>query len=164
MTNKKDNKSGKGAGGLPSNHAIFAPAYPRRFDHALFFDPAKHRLDEPTRIARTLAAIIQKLLEHFPDPAPIGSYILAKRAEFKALRLTIFENTILKGGSEPAPSTDQAYLSLSGSLRGDIESLFRMAKEGAPIEREPSLGEYLEAINSGKLVVGEPGKAEEGEG
>jgi hypothetical protein len=49
------------------------------------------------------------------------------------------------------------------SNSANLARLFEMAKGNAPTEKVPSLAEYLEAIKSGKLVAGEPGKPDEGE-
>ena len=133
---------------------------PKCLDHGLYFDPAKHRLDQRTRVARTLRDISKSLLALFAHLIPAGAQLIARRAAFKALRLTTFEHNFLGGNETPVDNTEKMYMTLAGSLRADIVVLHQLAKEGSPIEKVPSLAEYLEALRSGKLVIGEPGEGE----
>jgi hypothetical protein len=60
-------------------------------------------------------------------------------------------------GGKPAPNADRDYLSLTGSIRADIQTLWTISKDGNPKDPVPSLEEYLKS----KQVV--PIEAERGE-
>ena len=163
MTNKNNGRSQNGASGVKNPvPKVIRP--PKSCVHGLFFDPRNHYIDGRTRIARIIRDVTRHLLEYFPDPVSAGALLIARQCAYKALRLRAFEHSVLTGDSEPAKTTDDAYLSLSASLTKDVEVLHRMARESSPIEKVPSLAEYLDALKSGKLVAVEPGKPEEGEG
>jgi hypothetical protein len=133
---------------------------PHRVIHALFYDPRNHYLDGRTRIARTLRDIAFALLDPFRDPAPAGAMLLARRAAYKALRLAAFEHHVLTGKDAPAKTSDEAYLSISNSLRQDIETLHRLLKDGGPEDRVPDLQEYLEDLKKASNTAPVEVKAE----
>lgn len=145
---KKIRGKPKGAGGVHSPHAIFAPAL-RSGKHGLYRDLSK--IDGRTRIALIKKSLRNALLERFATPAPAVAQIIADRCALKLLRAASYETFIL-GGNVPAPSADRDYITLTASIRADIQLLHQMANDGGPADKEPSLKEYLEAIKAGKLI------------
>jgi hypothetical protein len=112
------------------------------------------KLDGRCKEAKEFKNLVGLLIERFPEPAPPVVQLLAQRAAFKLIRVTAFETYVLLGNT-PSPDSERTYLTLAGQIRQDLETLWRMAKETGPADRVPSLQEYLEALKTGKVQVGE---------
>lgn len=108
--------------------------------------------DGRTREKKFLKSIIKGLLELFPKSAPPAAQLIAGQASFKALSVMKFEHFVLSGG-EPSETASAAYLTLSNSLRKDLETLSRMQKDGGPVEKIPDLKEYLEILKKADPAV-----------
>lgn len=100
--------------------------------------------DGRTREKKFLKSIVKGLLEFFPKSPPPAAQLIAGQASFKALSVMKFEHFVLSGG-EPSETASAAYLTLSNSLRRDLETLSRMQKDGGPVEKTLNLPEYLAA-------------------
>ena len=124
--------------------------------HGLYRALAADRVDLRTREGKAWQRLTGALLERFPAPAPGLAQMVAQRCAFKLIRSATFEAYVLRGG-QPAPSAEQDYLRLTGSIRADIQTLWTMAREGAPERCAPDLETYLAGLQkTGKLInVGE---------
>jgi hypothetical protein len=70
----------------------------------------------------------------------------------KLIRAATYEAYVLTRDKPPAPNADRDYLSLTGSIRADIQALWIMAKDGAPERAVPDLQQYLTSLReAGKL-------------
>jgi hypothetical protein len=107
---------------------------------------SKKKMDGRARDAKWLKQITQGLVSGFLEPVPPAAQLIAKQAAFKALSLVKFECFVLSGG-DPSKTADATYLSLSNSLRADLESLARMAKEPRP-EEPMTLQEYIRQVKA----------------
>jgi hypothetical protein len=112
--------------------------------HGLYFDVTKFQIDGRSSLGKQIHRVLVALLEPFSKPIPAPAEMLARRTAYKLLRAASFEAYILGGGT-PAPSTDQDYLRLTGSIRADLQLLHVMAKGNGGGDA-PDLKEYLEAL------------------
>jgi hypothetical protein len=104
-------------------------------------------LDMRTRPGKAIKKLIEALLERFPTPAPAQAQVIAQRCAFKLIRAASYEAFILKGG-QAAPTADRDYLTLTGSIRADIQALWVMAKDGGTPDPVPDLATYLASLKS----------------
>jgi hypothetical protein len=125
--------------------------------HGLYFHPEKFKIDSESDLGQALTQIVDTLLEDFPgDKPPYGmARLLAMRTAFKLIRAASYEAFVFSGEELPALLADTNYLKLTGSIRADIQTLHILSKEAGGGDKAPSLEEYLAAIKSGQLVVGE---------
>jgi hypothetical protein len=155
-TTKKNNSSNSmGATGEQSPHAIFPKPLPAVL-HGLYIDLVGFQIDRRTRIAQTIKKLTFSLLERFSSPAPAAAQLLAQRTAFKLIRAASFEVFVLNGG-KASERVESDYISLTESIRKDIQSLWLMAKDAGPDKPKPDLQTYLYSLQeAGKLHSVEP--------
>ena len=127
--------------------------------HLLYRDWQALKVDGRSFYAKRKKELIGKLLDHFKPPVPGTAEILANITAANLLLALRLEGLLHTG--KLAPSAFQDYLRLTNSNSANLVRLWSMAKEAPAPERVPSLPEDLEAMKSGKLMVGEAGKPEE---
>jgi hypothetical protein len=149
MTKKRERYPPAGADKEHNPHAIFAPAI-RDTRHGLYRELTK--IDGRTRIALLKKNLRGALLEHFLAPAPAVAQIIADRCALKLIRAASFETFVLRG-ERPAPNADRDYLSLTESIRKDIQALWIMSRDNGPAKQPPDLETYLASLReAGKLI------------
>lgn len=133
------------------------PGLLARVKHGLYCDYTRLEIDGRTRLGKARNRIRDALLAPFPAPAPAPAQVIADRCALKLIRAASYEVFVLTGNT-PARTADIDYLALTNSLRADVQTLHQMARDGGPVERVPSLQEYLAGLKSGQIVPVEPGK------
>jgi hypothetical protein len=120
--------------------------------HGLYFDPSRFHIDHRTRLGKALKNMVDTLLEKFPSPPPAMAQLLAQRCAYKLIRAASYEVFIMTGEKAPGLGADRDYLSLTGQIRKDLQALHQLAKDGGPVDRVPSLSEYLSALKEANQV------------
>jgi hypothetical protein len=122
--------------------------------HGLYFKPERLEIIPDSPMGRFAKRTLEGLLERFPDPPPLAAVALAQRLTYKLIRAASFEAYVLQSGKPPAPTADANYLSLAGSIRADIQTLWGMSKDAAPEAKIPTLEDYLKTLEK---IKGEAG-------
>jgi hypothetical protein len=114
--------------------------------HGLHADLSKRKIDGRSAVGRALNRISNGLAKIFPEGPDMAASLLIDRICFKSLNLALYEATIVNSLAEATQAGEQSYLSMSGSLRSDLQLLTSLAKSQIPNQSDPDLMEYLEAI------------------
>jgi hypothetical protein len=117
--------------------------------HALYCDPSKVMIPAHSPFGRMIRKIVTHLSESFLEkPSPFAQTMVDGLA-VNIIMAKFFQASFLRG-DKMAPSVLRDYTGLWNSISRDLATLSALSKEGAK-DPAPSLGEYLEAIKSGKL-------------
>jgi hypothetical protein len=104
---------------------------------------------------RMIRKIVTHLSESFLEkPSPFAQTMVDGLA-VNIIMAKFFQASFLRG-DKMAPSVLRDYTGLWNSISRDLATLSALAKESGAKDPAPSLGEYLEAIKSGKLHPVEP--------
>jgi hypothetical protein len=113
--------------------------------HGLYFDPSKFKIDYRSRLGKAIKQVMGGLLEKYPRPVPPLVQFLAMRCAYKLIRAASYEAWIMTGEEAPGLQADRDYLSLTNSLRADLQALHLLAKDGGQTDKFPQLQEYIKA-------------------
>lgn len=116
----------------------------------LYLSPSK--LDGRTWPVKDMNKIAKALLEGFPDPPPARAQIIAQLASVKIFQVNCYKSNILAGIKDLHESSEIYCLTLMNSITRDIIALDQMAKNHAPKNNIPTLQQYLQEINNGKMI------------
>lgn len=123
--------------------------------HSLYCDPKKVQIDGRSFFGQLKRKIKGHFLECFKGTPSALVQALADGAAVNLIMAKAFQAAYLKGEKLPA-SILRDYTGLWNSISRDLATLSALAKESGAKDPAPSLGEYLEAIKSGKLQPVEP--------
>jgi hypothetical protein len=131
----------------------------RNQKHGLYCDPRKVQIDGRSFFGQLKRKIKTHFLECFTGTPSALVQALADGAAANLIMARAFQSAYLRGEKLP-PSILRDYCGLWNSISRDLATLSALAKESGAKDPAPSLGEYLEAIKSGKLqpVEAEPVK------
>lgn len=129
----------------------------RNMKHGLYCDPSKVLIDGRSFFGKLKRKIKGHFLECFKDTPSALVQTLADGTAANLIIAKAFQAAFLRGEKLP-PSILRDYTGLWNSISRDLATLSQMAKESGVKDPVPSLGEYLEALKSGKLqpVEAEP--------
>jgi hypothetical protein len=116
-----------------------------KVQHGLYLSIERYRINGQSPLGAALNRVKAALGEMFPNGPNGAARLLIKRMAYKIMRLEAFENWDMVTG-EASPTAQQHYISLSNSLRNDLQTLANMAKQQSPESGDPDLREYLDTL------------------
>jgi hypothetical protein len=112
--------------------------------HGLYLDLEKFRIDGRSALGQAISKSRAALSELFPNGPDAAANALISRVVYKSLRCELFETWDMASGEASATSI-QHYITLSNSLRNDLNALMSMADREKP-PQAPDLHEYLAGL------------------